>query len=144
MAEIKYGTVTVTIDDALKPPDDAGHLDAKAVQGLAKARHGVGLVCESAAESMVKAGGPLSVPPTLTADALRKAGVRAEQIDQVIRDLDVVRNTLQQANLLFDAEAHIMLGRLNDQVKAQSKDNPALLDMFSMLTTYFARSKPSK
>jgi hypothetical protein len=42
----------------------------------------------------------------VTPATLRAKGKRAEGIDQVLLDLEVVMNKLKQANLLFDADAY--------------------------------------
>jgi hypothetical protein len=59
-------------------------------------------------------------------------------MDQVIVDLEVVLSAMKQANLLFDADAHELLGRVNDAVKAQAKQHPELATMFQSLTAYFS------
>jgi len=66
----------------------------------------------------------------VTPASLRTLGKRAEEIDQVILDLEVVMNKLKQANLLFDAEAWEQIRKLNDQVKAQGKHDPEVMVMF--------------
>ena len=67
------------------------------------------------------------------------AGDRAEAIDLVINDMEVVLQTLKQANLIFDAEAYEQLRKVNDQVKAQGKHDPELLTIFKDVIDYFAR-----
>jgi hypothetical protein len=67
------------------------------------------------------------------------AGGRAEGIDQVLTDLEVVMSKLRQANLLFDAAAWEQIRKMNDQVKAQGKHDPELLVMFKPLLEFFAR-----
>jgi hypothetical protein len=75
----------------------------------------------------------------VTAATLRALGKRAEGIDQVILDLDVVLNRLKQANLLFDAEAWEQIRKTNDQVKVLGKHDPEVLVMFKPLLDFFAR-----
>jgi hypothetical protein len=87
------------------------------------------------------------VPPpghlqtTITAEKLQSACEKAEDIDQVINDLEVVLTTLKQANLLFDAEAWELLRRVNDQVKAQMKYAPELEGIFRTLLDFMARKR---
>jgi len=144
MAEIKHGTVTVILSDHVKPPERAGRMDQNEMNALAKARRGVGLVCEDAADSITKVGSKLTLPPDVTAAALQAAGRRAEDVDQVIVDLELVLNTVKQANLVFDSEAHLLLGRVNDAVKAQSKQNPELQIAFQSVQSYFANKRTPK
>jgi hypothetical protein len=69
-------------------------------------------------------------------------GKRAEGIDQVILDLEVVMNKLKQANLLFDADAYDEVRKTNDQVKAQGKRDPEVMVMFKPVVDFFARTRP--
>jgi hypothetical protein len=139
MAEVKHGTVSVTVADALAPPPKAGNLSAEEVKRLPKARRGIGLACEQTADAIEKLGPKFTLPAGVTAASLRTMGSRAEDIDQVITDLEVVLATLKQANLMFDAEAWEQIRKVNDQVKAQAKHDPELLAPFKALVDYFAR-----
>jgi hypothetical protein len=139
VAEIKHGTVVVTIPDELEPPEQAGNLSPEQVQRIPKAKRGLGLVCEATAEALEKAGSTFTPPSDVTAVSLRESGSRAEGIDQVILDLEVVLNKLRQANLLFDAVAWEQIRKMNDQVKTQGKHVPELLVMFKPLLDFFAR-----
>lgn len=94
---------------------------------------------EAAADAMEKAGAQFSPPPGVTPASLRDSGNRADSIDQVILDLEVVANKLKQANLIFDADAWEQVRKMNDQVKAQGKHDPELLVMFKPLLDFFAR-----
>jgi hypothetical protein len=144
MADIRHGTVTVTIADELAPPPEAGNLGPDEVRRIAKAPRGIGLICDSTADAIEKSGGRFSPPTSVTAASLRAAGRRAEEIDQVLVDLEVVLNKLKQANLLFDAEAWEQIRKTNDQVKAQGKHDPEILVMFKPLLDFFVRgSKPA-
>jgi hypothetical protein len=62
MAEVKHGTVSVTVADHLQPDPRAGTLTNKEVQRLPKARRGVGLVCQDVADGVAKAGTKLTLP----------------------------------------------------------------------------------
>jgi hypothetical protein len=139
VAEIKHGTVAVTIADELTPPAQAGTLGPDEVRRIPKPPRGIGLVCEAAADAMEKAGAKFSPPPGVTATTLRSSGDRADSIDQVILDLEVVANKLKQANLIFDADAWEQIRKMHDQVKAQGKHDPELLVMFKPLLDFFAR-----
>ncbi len=139
MADIRHGTVTVTIADEFMPPPEAGNLGPDEVRRIAKAPRGLGLICDVAADAMEKVGASFTPPSGVTPATLRTLGKRAEGIDQVILDLEVVLNKLKQANLLFDAEAWEQVRKMNDQVKVQGKHDPEFLVMFKPLLDFFAR-----
>jgi hypothetical protein len=139
MADIRHGTVTVTVADEFAPPPEAGNLGPDEVRRIAKAPRGIGLICDATADGIEKSGGRFAPPPGVTAATLRALGKRAEGIDQVILDLDVVLNRLKQANLLFDAEAWEQIRKTNDQVKVLGKHDPEVLVMFKPLLDFFAR-----
>jgi hypothetical protein len=143
MAEERHGTVAVIFADHLAPPPEAGRLDLQQLRSIPKPRRGVGLACQHAAYAMDQAGTQFVRPATVTPDSLRQAGRRAEEIDQVILDLEVVLAKLRQANLLFDAEAFEQLRQVNDQVKAQAKYDPQLVTMFQPVLDYFAAPRRS-
>jgi hypothetical protein len=138
MATIKHGTITLAIEDHLAPPEKAGKLSPQEIARIPRARRGIGLACAQAADAMEKAGAKFTPPAGVTADGLRAAGKRAEDIDQYLLDLDVVRQILQQSNLLFDAEAWEQIRKMNDQVKVQAKHDPALALMFDQVLRFFA------
>jgi hypothetical protein len=143
MPTITHGTVSVTISDALAPPDQAGKLTADEVRRIPKPPRGIGLTGEHTADAIGKAGAKLTLPADITADKLSAACKKAENIDQVITDLEVVLTILKQANLLFDAEAWEMLRRVNDQVKAQAKYAPELEGIFRTLIDFMSRKRSS-
>ena len=64
---------------------------------------------------------------------------RAEDIDNIIIDIEVILQTVKQANLLFDAQAWDYLRQINDQVKAQAKRKPEPQAIFKQLIDYLAR-----
>ncbi|MDI3290375.1 hypothetical protein [Polyangium sp. 15x6] len=139
MAEIKHGTVTVTIPDELAPPPNAGKLSADEVRRLPKPPRGIGLVGTHTADAIKKAGDKLTLPKGVTAEGLLASCGRADGIDQVIIDLEVVLTTLKQANLLFDAEAWEQLRKVNGQLKEQMKYNPELGPIFRVLIDFLSR-----
>ncbi|HEY3452457.1 MAG TPA: hypothetical protein VGK67_39300 [Myxococcales bacterium] len=139
MAEVKHGNVTVVVDDTLKPPAQAGNLSVVEISRMPKAPHGLGLACEQAANGITTADKKFDPPRGVTADSLRTLGKRAEDIDSVIANLEVVLSILKQSNLLFDGEAWEQLRKVNDQVKAQGKHTPELLTIFEPVLRYFAK-----
>jgi hypothetical protein len=139
MAEIKHGTITVAIPDELALPAQAGSLSAEQVAHLPRAPRGIGLACTNAADALEKAGERFTAPRGVDKAALLAAAERADGIDQVIVDLEVVLARVKQANLLFDAEAWELLRKVNDQVRAQGKHEPELLAVFSPVLNFFAR-----
>ena len=61
MADIRHGTVTVTIDDAFTPPAEAGNLSPSEVLRIAKAPRGIGLICDATADAVEKAGAKFTI-----------------------------------------------------------------------------------
>ena len=121
-----------------------GNLGPDEVRRIAKPPRGIGLICDATADGVEKSGAKFAPPAGVTATTLRALGKRAEGIDQVILDLEVVLNKLKQANLLFDAEAWEQIRKTNDQVKAQGNHDPEVLVMFKPLLGFFARGpRPS-
>lgn len=139
MGKIKHGHISVTIPDELDPPEKAGKMTPEEVSRIPKAPRGLGLACEKAAAAIKKAGKKFTAPAGITPDGLVAAGDRAEGIDLVINDMEVVLQVAKQANLLFDADAYEQLRKVNDQVKAQGKHDPELLTIFKDIIDYFAR-----
>ncbi len=139
MATIHHGSITLTIPDDLLPPERAGKLSAEEVSRIPKAPRGIGLICERTADAIRKAGDKFTLPAGITAESIQAAGQRAESIDQVILDVEVILNTLKQANLLFDADAYSQIRQANDQVKAQAKHAPELAMIFKHLLDFFTR-----
>ncbi|MBL9007215.1 MAG: hypothetical protein JNJ46_23360 [Myxococcales bacterium] len=135
---LKFGSVAVTLPDSLVPPDEAGSLSPAELARIPKAPRAVGALCESAADGIERAGKAFQPPPGITVDALRKAGQKADGIDLIIHDVEVVLNRLKQGNLLFDAEAYKLVRQVNDQVKAQSKHSPELAKIFAPLLQAFS------
>jgi hypothetical protein len=143
MAIVAHGTVSVSIADDLTPPEKAGNLSADEVLRLPKAPRGLGLAGAHTADAITKAGAKFTLPAEITAAKVQLACQKAEDIDQVIIDLEVVLTILKQTNLLFDAEAWEMLRRVNDQVKAQMKYAPELEGIFRTLLDFKARKRSS-
>jgi len=143
MLEIQHGTVSVSIPDEFAMPAQAGSLSPDDVRRIAKAPRGLGLACDAAADVLEKSGAKFVPPTGVTPTSLRALGKRAEGIDQVIVDLEVVLNKLKQANLLFDADAWEQIRKLNDQVKAQGKHDPEVMVMFKPVLDFFARARPA-
>lgn len=140
MPQITEGTVTIVIPDSIEIPDKSGMLKPDEVKRIPKARKGIGLACAAGAVEMNKKGEEFKVPGVDPTE-LDKVGAMAEDIDIVIEDLDVVLNKLKQANLLLDAKAFDLLGRLNDQIQAQGKRDPSLLVRFKTVLDYFRRRR---
>lgn len=137
-----HGTAAISFSADLALDDRAGNMTPAEVQRIAKPPLGIGLVCDKTAAAMEKdaaAGGSFTPPKDVTAANLREAGRQAEEIDLVIRDLEVLLAKVKQGNLIKDADAWDKLRAVNDQVKTQAKRNPQLLTVFADLIEYMAR-----
>lgn len=143
MSQIAEGTVTITVPDSIEIPASSGMLKPDEVLRIPKVRRGIGLACEAGAAELTKKGEEFSVPGVDPAE-LAKMGAMAEEIDIVIEDVRVILNKLKQANLLIDAKAFDLLGRVNDQVQAQGKRDASLLKRFSTVMDYFKRRRPTQ
>lgn len=141
---VKFGSVSVTVPDLLLPPEEAGSLSPTDLARIPKAPRSVGSLCESAADGIERAGKSFQPPPGVTAESLRKAGQKADGIDLIIHDLEVVLNRFKQGNLIFDAEAYKLVRQVNDQVKAQSKHSPELARIFEPLLHAFSALRGRK
>jgi ABC-type transporter Mla subunit MlaD len=141
---LTLGAVAVTVPESLVPPEEAGSLSPLALSRIARAPRAVGVLCESAADGLERAGKAFQPPPGVTAALLREAGQRADGIDVIIQDLEVVLNRFKQANLLFDSEAYRLVRQVNDQVRAQAKHSPELARMFAPLLQAFATLRSRK
>jgi len=144
MSEIKHGEVTVVIDESLEVPVEAGNLSPKEILEIPKPPRGIGAATADTAAAARNAAGKFVMPAGVSADALEKAGHDAELIDNVIASVEVVLNTLKQANFLLDAKAWELLRKVNDQVVAQGKSSPEVLTMFKPLTDYMGRGRSKR
>lgn len=138
MADITHGTIILTIPDLLTPPQEAGKLTSKQMQKIVKPPKGIGRVCIQAADAIDKAGARFSPPPGVTAGAILDAGMRADTIDQFVLDLDVLRERMRQAQLIFNAEAYLMARKMNRAIKAQMGFDAAVGLMFQKVLDAFA------
>jgi len=144
MAEFKHGSITLVVEDALTPSPEAGQMDPAAVKRIPKVPHGMGKTCEDAADSIEKAGDKFAPPKDVTAASLREAGDKAERIDQVVHDIEVMLVMFKQASLIFKATAYEQVRKVNDLVRAQGKHNEELLTIFEPLTSFFSRLRRRK
>ena len=140
MADLKQGTVTVSIPDHITISDRAGNLTVLEAQRMARARRGLGLATEKTSEAMKKNPDRLAVP-NLDPDHLAAQGKVAEDIDVVINDLETLLSVLKQANLLLDHEAHQSMRRALAFVRAQEKFDPRLADLVPHLIAYFSTTR---
>ena len=136
---LTHGTVAVVIPEHLAVPKEAGHLSPAEVKRIARAPHGIGLIADQVADVAAKMGDGFDLPRGVTPETLRAKGKRAEDIDNVILDVEVILEQLKQANLLFDADAWAELRKVNDQVKAQGKHNKQVLAAFAPLVEFMSK-----
>jgi hypothetical protein len=139
MADVTHGTITIQIPDELALPAKAGSMSPEEVARIPKPPKGIGYVCAQTAKAIETAGERFSAPKGVTPTTLAASGARADDIDQFLVDLEVVRQMLQQGNLMFDADAWDQLRKVNDQVKAQAKHDPGLIAMFQPLIDFLAK-----
>ena len=139
-ATVTHGSVTLSLPVHVNPPEKAFKMTAEEVKRIPKVQLGIGLACAQAADSGEKAGAKFTWPAGVTPASLRSKGQRAEDVDNVINDVEVILAGMKKANLLFDADAWDELRQVNDQVKAQGKRNPELLTIFKPLVEYLAKA----
>ncbi len=140
MAKLTHGPVTVVFDDALTLSDKAGKLTPEDILRLPKSPAGVGLAAHLTADALTAAGDAFTAPKGVTPKSLLAAASRAEGYDSLIVALDVVRQTIQEENLLADAACWDQLRQINDMLKGQVRHHPELAAMFAPLTAFMAKS----
>lgn len=141
MPTISHGSVQVEVPESIEIPPEAGNLSAEQVRALPKARRGIGLACDQAANALTNVSN--FAAGRVTPESLRKKGRMAEEIDDVIASVEVMLDRLKQANLLLDASAWEELRQLNDLVKAQAKFRPEIASAFAPLTQFMSRRRAS-
>jgi hypothetical protein len=143
MSELKQGTVTVALPQAVTIPPEAGSLSRKDLRRMPMVRRGLGSACGHAASEMEKANGSFFVPG-VDGETLRKQGEQVDTIKDVIRDVEVALIVLKQAETIIDTKTYEMLRRVRAQVKAQAAFDPSLNERFASVIDYFSVSKKSK
>ena len=141
MTLYKVGSASVELPFDL--PAQAGTMSPLQMARVSKPPRGLGTACEDTATAIDSAGAGLTLPPGVTADALRQAGHVAEEIDRHILQLEALLEQLKQGNLLLDHAAYDLLRKVNDSVKAQGKFNKNLLTAFGALASFMSR-KPAR
>jgi hypothetical protein len=141
VAELRFGSVVVTIPDGVSLPEEAGKLGTDEVRRLAKARNGVKNACDETARAIEATQGSFVPPSDVTPESLRAAGQNAAALNGALASLETAITALKQAHLMFENHAHKSLGKVNDNFKAQSKHNLSIEPEFAELVNYFKRSK---
>lgn len=136
MGKLKHGNVSVSYPDDISLPEKAGQLSTSELARIPKARKGIGLACDSTAKALKKYGE--RVPGAGDADELAAAGKMAEDIDEVIADVEFVLMVLKQANVLLDADAHTRLRKALSAVRAAEKFDTNVADLFRAVIEYFS------
>lgn len=142
--KIKNGLVTIEVPEHLYPDKKAGTLTTAQVIKMYRPRAGLGVACDAAAEALDNKELKFVAPEGITAEKLRKAGARAEGMDNLVINVEALLEQLKQANLIADIEAFDLLSQINDQVKAQGKRNKAVTTAFAGLNAYFKIGAPKK
>ncbi|HUT77106.1 MAG TPA: hypothetical protein VM285_05435, partial [Polyangia bacterium] len=119
MAEMKHGTVSLTIADHIQLPPEAGDLTAKDLARIEKARRGVGVTAQLTAEAARKH--PQILPDDVTPDELEAQGRQADDIDLAISDVEALLGRLKQANVMIDGKANEMLRKVLAHVRSKEK-----------------------
>ena len=96
------------------------------------------LVSEHTAAEMEKSG--FEVPGVSFAD-LRAQGAMADDIDVVIRDVEIILARLKQANTIIDGKAYEYLRRTNDRMKSEAKFDASIRERFAPLLSYFSSGR---
>jgi hypothetical protein len=138
MVEYKHGSLTLTVDDSVVFSKEAGTLSAKEVARLAKAPPGALPLCEDAASAIEKAGGSFAVPPGVTPQSLRQTAARAQKLELMQKDAEVVVARLRQQAMLEKADAYEQVRKVNDAVKAQGKHNREVRTLFGRVLAFFS------
>jgi hypothetical protein len=161
-----YGSIQVTVPDDYDIPERAGQLDDAEVDRIHNPYGGLEPALASAATLMESFQNPaseqpntatdpattptptptsaLSLPPHITVATLRAASKRLITSDLIQKHLSLAIKTLVQANLLDLDAGYRLLSELNDQVKAQGKNNETIKTAFEPVRTYFKGKKDKK
>lgn len=142
MSEYKYGSVQVTLPPHIEIDERAGKMSDEEVERCIKAPRTVGYITHQVAQLLEKH--PTFLVPNVTADALRQAADRADDIDLHILDLENALRVFKQQNLLYDNAAYELLRRVNDQLNSQGKFDARLESDFAPVKQFFARFKKAK
>ena len=141
MAEIVHGSITAKLPDSVAPFKEAGNLKKEEVKRIARAQDGIVAACKDAVAGITNAGTDFMLPKGVTPDALTLAAKRVEDSTQlIVEGLHMVR-ILRQTKLLYVREALRLVGQVNDQVKAQGKNWPALFGIFGKIVAYFKKAR---
>ena len=123
MIEIKHGSVTIQLPEGYVMRENAGQLTKLEVSRLIRVPKGVGHLCELTADSVEKVGAKINFPSHITPDSLREAGKKAEKLDALIYDLEVMLNRVRQSALQDKDSAFEWVCQVNDIAKGYGKRN---------------------
>jgi hypothetical protein len=139
MVELRHGTATLQLPEMFPLPEKAGKMDPLEVSRIAKVPTGIGRVCDHAADALEKTQDKFPFPDGVTPKSLREAGQRADKIEQVLQDIEVLTSSLRQAALLYKAEAFEQVSRVNDLAKAYGKRNREYWSIFGLIHAFFKK-----
>lgn len=142
MSVLVQGCVSVDIPDTITIPAEAGTLSEKQLSEMFPVRYGVSLVCSATADSMRKDPSRLAVP-NVDPDLLESMGQQADELKQVIKDVEVVLVKLVQAARLLDRSAYTQLRKVLAAVRGLEKFDPTLPDLVPDLISFFATRSSS-
>jgi hypothetical protein len=144
LKKVQHGCVTVDIPKEMPLPERAGKMSKKEVKRWLKSPQGMESVCRQTADTLERVGAPFLLPQELSAEQIREAGLRSDEIAKVMQDLMVVFVQLSQAKLLFDHNTYDKLRYLKDLVKCYAKHDPELLLLYAPLFELFSRSAKTR
>ena len=118
--------------DGYELREKAGKLTVQEVSRLTRVPKGIGRLCELTADSVEKAWGKIALPAHITPDSLRAAGKKAELLDTVIYDTEVLLAKARQSWMQDKAEAFEMVCQVNDIVRGYGKRNRDVWSLFGL------------
>ena len=144
MAELKHGSVTISLPGLSSISEKAGNLSRDEVQRLAKAAPSIAQACDDSADGIEGAGPSFMLPASVTVSELRAAAVRTRSLDRSIAETEYALVVLRQNRLLEVAASLQLVGVVNDQAKTQGKRTPRFLSLFTRVFAFFKKTKAKK
>jgi hypothetical protein len=139
MIEVKHGNAVLQLPTLFPLPEKAGKLDPLEVSRIPKVPIGIGRICDHVADALEKTQGKFTAPDGITPQSLREAGLRADKVEQVLQDLEVITSSLRQAALIYKADAYEQVCKVNDLARAYGKRNREYWSIFGLMHNFFKK-----